>query len=106
MGERDICWEDFIMANDDADTAEPGFVQPEASEHSERSPEPAAPEGEEDDMAFLGLLPSEVELADYVTIDDGVVVAGHLNDDEIISTALGEMDEASDEDPCDELRLS
>ncbi|KAH6935880.1 hypothetical protein HPB50_011322 [Hyalomma asiaticum] len=73
------------------------------AESSERSPEHAAPEGKEDDMEFLGLLSSKVELADYVTIDDGIVVAGRLNDDEIISAALGEMDEASDEDPCDEL---
>ncbi|KAH7972916.1 hypothetical protein HPB52_018716 [Rhipicephalus sanguineus] len=57
-------------------------------------------------MVFLGLLPSEVELADYVTIHDGVVVAGHLNDDEIIRAALGETDKASDEDLCDELRPS
>ncbi|KAH6922058.1 hypothetical protein HPB50_008524 [Hyalomma asiaticum] len=40
----------------------------------------------------------------YVTTNDGIVIAGHLNDDEIISAALGEMDEASDEDLCDELR--
>ncbi|KAH7971822.1 hypothetical protein HPB52_003095 [Rhipicephalus sanguineus] len=55
-------------------------------------------------MVFLGLLSSEVELADYVTIDDSVVVAGHLNDDEIIRAALSKTDEASNKDPCDELR--
>lgn len=39
---------------------------------------------------------SEVQLADYVAIDDGVVVAGQLIDEEIIiSAALGE---ASDDE--------
>ncbi|KAH7959531.1 hypothetical protein HPB49_011645 [Dermacentor silvarum] len=81
--------------------AESGFVRPETCE----SPQPAVPEEEGDDIAFAGLLPSEVQLADYVAIDDGVVVAGQLTDDDIISGALGAADEASDEDdPCGELR--
>lgn len=68
-----------------------------------RSPQLHEEEG--DDIAFAGLLPSEVQLADYVAIDDGVVVAGQLTDDDIISGALGAADEASDEDdPCGELR--
>lgn len=61
----------------------------------------AAAVEEEADMAFIGVLPSEVHLADDVATDDGVVVAGQLTNDEIIITALGEADEASEEDLCD-----
>ncbi|XP_037572329.1 tigger transposable element-derived protein 4 [Dermacentor silvarum] len=78
-----------------------GFVRPETCE----SPQPAVQEEEGDDIAFAGLLPSKVQLADYVAIDDGVALAGQLTDDDIISGALGAADEASDEDdPCGELR--
>lgn len=65
-------------------------MQPEASESTERSPEPIAPEEDEDEMALVGLLRSEVQLA------DGVVIAGLLTIDEIISAALGVADEVPD----------
>ncbi|KAK8768930.1 hypothetical protein V5799_014606 [Amblyomma americanum] len=57
-----------------------GFVWPETSQ----SLESATPE-EDDDGAFIDLLPTEVPLADNVAIDDGVIVAGQLSDDEMTS---------------------
>lgn len=37
--------------------------------------ESAAPE-EEDNLAFIGLLPFQAKLADYVGINDSIVIAG------------------------------
>lgn len=38
-------------------------------------------------MTFVGVLPSEVQLADHVAIDDVLVVAGQLTN-EIINAAV------------------
>ncbi|KAH8009788.1 hypothetical protein HPB51_019347 [Rhipicephalus microplus] len=57
-----------------------GFVPPDASESLERSPEPATPR-EGNDTVFLGLVPFKVKLADYVTTEDNIAIAGHLNND-------------------------
>ncbi|KAH7932849.1 hypothetical protein HPB49_003776 [Dermacentor silvarum] len=77
-----------------------GFGQPEPSE----SPGVAAPDEDKADRALVVLLPTEVQLADYFGIDDGVTVAGQLTEAEIIADALGVTDEMSDEDgPREEL---
>ncbi|KAG0411426.1 hypothetical protein HPB47_011441 [Ixodes persulcatus] len=54
---------------------------------------------EDDDGCFDGVLPAQVQLAEYLAIDDGVV-AGQPSDDEIIRDALCDDGRASDEDDC------
>lgn len=82
------------------------FVRLKASESLERSLDGAAPEKEEDDMAFVGLLPPEVQRSHHVAIDDSGVVASQLTDDER-SSALPSMghEVPDEEDLCDVLRL-
>ncbi|KAK8757742.1 hypothetical protein V5799_004625 [Amblyomma americanum] len=51
----------------------------------------------DDCQDFGGVLPDTVTLADYVGIDDGVVIAGSLTDEEIVKDVL--HGEESEEEP-------
>lgn len=53
---------------------------------------------EDDDGRFDDVLSARVQLADYLAIDDGVVVAGQPSDDEIIRDALCDDGRAVNED--------
>ncbi|KAH7956630.1 hypothetical protein HPB52_011211 [Rhipicephalus sanguineus] len=58
---------------------------------------------EVNDTHFESLLPSGVQLVDYVAIDDDVAVAGLLTDDDILSEVLTkDQNHCSDDDTQDE----
>lgn len=81
-----------------------GFVRPDVCEAildatSEDSQETAE---EVDDSCLERVLPSGVQLADYIAIDRDVATAGQLSDDEIISEVLGGHDEHDSDDTSDQ----
>ncbi|KAG0409871.1 hypothetical protein HPB47_013015 [Ixodes persulcatus] len=81
-----------------------GFVRPDVCEAildatSEDSQETAE---EVDDSCLERVLPSGVQLADYIAIDHDVATAGQLSDDEITSEVLGGRDEHDSDDTSDQ----
>ncbi|KAH7949715.1 hypothetical protein HPB49_014550 [Dermacentor silvarum] len=89
--------------------AESGFVHPDDSDiPPEATPEDTRePTGNVDDEVndtrFDSVLPSDVQILDYVAIDYHVAVAGPLTDDDILSEVLEEdQNHCSDDDGQDE----
>ncbi|KAK8767886.1 hypothetical protein V5799_005331 [Amblyomma americanum] len=79
-----------------------GFVQPNCGVGE--LPTEAADATTEDDSCFDSVLPPAVRLADYVSIDDGVAIAGQLTEDEIIQEVRGaDNDDSSEDDVCEHL---
>uniref|UniRef100_A0A1E1X330 Putative tigger transposable element n=1 Tax=Amblyomma aureolatum TaxID=187763 RepID=A0A1E1X330_9ACAR len=85
-----------------------GFVRPDDCDvppevTAEDTPEPTENMDNEevDDRRFEFLLPSGVQLADYVAIDDDAAVAGLLTDADILSEVLDGDENHSDEDDRD-----
>ncbi|KAK8763627.1 hypothetical protein V5799_033766 [Amblyomma americanum] len=79
-----------------------GFVQPNCGVGE--LPTEAADATTDDDSCFDSVLPPAVRLADYVSIDDGVAIAGQLTEDEIIQEVTGaDNDDSSEDDDCEHL---
>ncbi|XP_049267374.1 tigger transposable element-derived protein 6-like [Rhipicephalus sanguineus] len=63
MGEQNICWKDFITADDDADTAEPCMDEGIVNEVRGRS---GSEESDDDDDETLELAPTSVPVANWL----------------------------------------
>nr|XP_050046351.1 tigger transposable element-derived protein 6-like [Dermacentor andersoni] len=79
-----------------------GFVRPEHAAVAEELPVKST---NHDSPTFDAVLPTDVTLRDYITIDDCVATTGLLTNEEIINDATGAReDHDSDEESCEEVQ--